>query len=34
MPPPTPPRILNDIIREAMVLHEEGHKNIRFEFAG
>lgn len=33
MPAANPtPNPLNDIIREAMVLHEEGHKNIRFEF--
>jgi two-component system nitrogen regulation sensor histidine kinase NtrY len=33
MPAANPtPNPLNDIIREAMVLYEEGHKNIRFEF--
>ena len=33
MPAANPtPNPLNDIIREATVLHEEGHKNIRFEF--
>jgi len=33
MPAANPtPNPLNDIIREAMVLYEEGHKHIRFEF--
>ncbi len=33
MPAANPtPNPLNDIIREAIVLYEEGHKNIRFEF--